>query len=141
MGHEVRIIKRAGYDPFRISQFHNEPLIDMDKGFLKDVVREASGYEVVHLHTLYKIIPDLRKKYREKKLVLHYHGSEARGTKDDPLRVVAEDKADVILGSTEDLKNFVENIVFVPNPVDTEHFTPFSQKLKRKGLYYKDPKR
>ncbi len=78
----------------------------------------------MHVHTLYKIIPDLRKKYRDKKLVLHYHGSEARDRQGDPLRAEAEGKADVLVGSTADLKEFVDNIVYVPNPVDTEHFTP-----------------
>ena len=85
-GHEVRILKRAGYDPFGISQFYGEPLLDMDgKSFLKFAVKQADGYDAVHVHSIYKIIPDLRKKYPDKKLVLHYHGSEVRD-KADPLR-------------------------------------------------------
>jgi len=124
MGHRVRILKRAGYDPFGISKFYGEPLLDMDgKAFLKYAVKEAAGYEVVHVHTIHKIIPDLRKKYRDKKLVLHYHGSEARDRQGDHLRAEAESKADAVLGSTADLKDFISNIVHVPNPVDTEHFT------------------
>jgi hypothetical protein len=123
MGHDVRILKRAGYDPFGISQFYGEPLLDMDgKAFIKYAIKEAAGYDVVHVHTLYKIIPDLRRKYRDKKLALHYHGSEARDRRDDPLKAEAESKADVIIGSTDDLRDFVDNIVCVPNPVDTEHF-------------------
>ena len=124
MGHRVRILKRTGYDPFGISKFYGEPLLDMDgKPFLKYAMKEAAGYDVVHVHTIYKIIPDLRKKYRDKKLVLHYHGSEARDRQDDPLRAEAESKADAVLGSTADLADFAGNIVHVPNPVDTEHFT------------------
>jgi len=127
-GHDIRILKRAGYDPFGISRFYGEPLLDIDgKAFLKYAMREAANYDVVHVHTLYKIIPDLRKKYRDKKLVLHYHGSEARVRQNDPLKAEAESKVDVILGSTADLKNFVENIVHVPNPVDTDHFAPGSR--------------
>ena len=123
LGHEVKILKRAGYDPFGISQFYGEPLLDMDgKAFLNYVMKEAAGYDVVHVHSLYKVIPDLRKKYRDKKLVLHYHGSEARDKRGDPLKAVAESKADVILGSTADLKDFVDEIVYAPNPVDTDHF-------------------
>jgi glycosyltransferase involved in cell wall biosynthesis len=123
MGHEVRILKRSSYDPFGISQFYGEPLFDMDgKAFLKYAIKEAAGYDVIHIHTLYKIVPDLRKKYRDKKLMLHYHGSEARDRRDDTLKAEAESKADTILGSTADLKDFVDSIVYVPNPVDTEHF-------------------
>lgn len=125
IGHKVRILKRSGYDPFGISQFYCEPLLDMDgKAFLKYAIKEAAGYDVIHVHTLYKIVPDLRKKYRDKKIVLHYHGSEARDKQGDPLRAEAESVADAILGSTPDLKNFVDDVVYVPNPVDTEHFAP-----------------
>jgi len=132
MGHKVRILKRSGYDPFGISQFYGEPLLDMDgKAFLKYATKEAAGYDVVHVHTLYKIVPELRKKYRDKKLVLHYHGSEARDRQGDPLKAEAESKADAILGSTADLKDFVDNIVYVPNPVDTEHFAPGSRSNDR----------
>jgi glycosyltransferase involved in cell wall biosynthesis len=139
-GHEVRIHKRAGYDPFGISQFYNEPLLHMDgKAFLKYAIKEAAGYDVVHVHTLYKIIPDLRKKYRDKKLVLHYHGSEARSRQGDPLKAEAESRADVVLGSTDDLKDFVDDIVGVPNPVDTEHFAPGSS-LNGKAFMIRTPR-
>jgi hypothetical protein len=124
-GHEVRILKRAGYDPFGISQFYGEPLLDMDgKAFLKLVAKEVGNFDLVHVHSLYKVIPDLRKKYRDTKIVLHYHGSEVRSKQDDPIRAEAESKADAILGSTEDLKAYVSNMTCIPNPIDTEHFTP-----------------
>lgn len=124
-GHDVRIAKRAGYDPFGILQFYGEPLLDMDgKAFLKLVTKEAGNYDLVHVHSLYKVVPDLRKKYRDLRIVLHYHGSEVRGKQGDPLRAEAENKADAIFGSTEDLKGYVNNMIYVPNPVDTEHFTP-----------------
>jgi len=124
-GHEVRILKRAGYDPFGISQFYGEPLLDMDgKAFLKLVTKEAGNFDLVHVHSLYKVVPDLWKKHRDIKIVLHYHGSEVRGKQDDPLRAEADSKADAILGSTEDLKAYVSSMACIPNPVDTEHFTP-----------------
>jgi glycosyltransferase involved in cell wall biosynthesis len=140
MGYKVRILKRVGYDPFGIFQFYNEHLLNMDgKAFLKYAINEAKDYDVVHVHTLYKIIPDLRKKYRDKKVVLHYHGSEARDRLGDPLKAEAESKANVILGSTEDLSNFVDNIVCVPNPVDTEHFIPGS-RANGKAFSIKTPR-
>jgi glycosyltransferase involved in cell wall biosynthesis len=132
MSHDVEILKRTRYDPFGISQFYSEPLLDLDgKSFLKYVVKQADGYDVVHVHTIYKVIPELRKKYRDKKLVLHYHGSEIRGRQSDPIRMEAEEKSDIILGSTQDLKDYVKGIVYVPNPVDTEHFRPVSRRGDR----------
>jgi hypothetical protein len=125
MGHDVSILKRAGYDPFGISQFYGEPLLDMDgKSFLKHAVKQAAGYDIVHVHTIYKVIPELRKKYPDKRLVLQYHGSEVRGRQSDPFRAEAEKKSDAIIGSTQDLKDYVDGIAYVPNPVDTEHFKP-----------------
>jgi hypothetical protein len=141
IGHEVRILKRAGYDPFGISQFYHEPLLEMDgKTFLKYAIMEARNYDVVHVHTLYKIIPDLRKKYRDRKLVLHYHGSEARNRQSDPVKVEAESKANVIIGSTADLKEFVEDIVHLPNPVDTEHFAPHGAGSNGKAFTFRTPR-
>jgi hypothetical protein len=123
-GHDVKIAKRAGYDPFGISRFYGEPLLDMDgKAFLKLVTKEAGNYDLVHVHSLYKVIPELRKKHLDIKIVLHYHGSEVRNKQDDPLRAEAESKADAILGSTADLKADVDNMIYMPNPVDTDHFT------------------
>jgi glycosyltransferase involved in cell wall biosynthesis len=140
MGHEVRILKRTGYDPFGISQFYNEPLLDMDgKTFLKYAMREAAGYDVVHVHTIHKVIPDLHKKYPDKKLILHYHGSEARDGQRNLMKAEAESKADVVLGSTEDLRDFVDNIVYVPNPVDTEHFSP-SSRSNAKAFTIRSPR-
>jgi len=125
-GDYVKILKRSGYDPFAIFPFYNESLIDIDgKNFLKLCLKEAKNYEVIHIHTLFKIIPELRKKYKDKRIILHYHGSEVRVKEDnvDPLRLDAEQKSDVILVSTSDLLNYVNNEAqYFPNPVDTEHF-------------------
>lgn len=130
LGHKVRILKRAGYDPFGISQFYGEPLADIDgKEFLKLVAKEASGYDVVHVHSIYKIVPDLRKKYRDKKIILHYHGSEVRGKRGDPLREEAEGKADAVIGATKDLGEYASNMVHIPNPVDTDHFKPSGNNI------------
>jgi hypothetical protein len=132
MGHDVRILKRAGYDPFGISQFYGETLLDMDgKAFLKHVVKQAADYDVVHVHTIYKVVPELRKKYPDKNLVLHYHGSEVRGRQSDALRVKAEKESDIVMGSTQDLKDYVDGITYVPNPVDTEHFRSDSRPGSR----------
>jgi len=137
MGHEVTIIKRAGYDPFGIFQFYGEALLEMrGSDYLKYVIKEAGGHDLVHVHSLYKIIPDLRKKYRDKKIVLHYHGSEIRGKQDlDLIRIKAENKADRILVSTPDLQEYVSNSVYVGNPVDTEHFKSDNNRIDKDNAF------
>jgi glycosyltransferase involved in cell wall biosynthesis len=124
-GHFVKILKRSGYDPFAIFKFYNEPLIDIDgKKFLQLAIKEAKDYDVIHIHSLFKIIPELRRQYNDKVLVLHYHGSEIRGKDIDSVRLEAEDRSDIILVSTSDLLDYISNdkVQYLPNPIDTEHF-------------------
>lgn len=138
LGHDVRILKRAGYDPFGIFDFYREPLLNTDgKSFIKSAIVQASQCEAIHVHSLYKIIPELRKRYPEKKLVLHYHGSEARKEIKDSVQLQAEQDSDAVIGSTDDLKPYVGNaMIHVPNPIDTDHFKPGAESCgSRKGAF------
>ena len=125
-GNQVSILKRAGYDPFGIFGFYREPLISSDgKSFIKHAIKQAEKFDVIHVHSLYKIIPDLRRKYRDKIIVLHYHGSEARKESKDLVQEEAEEMSDVLVGSTSDLARFVgSGMKYIPNPIDTDHFAP-----------------
>jgi hypothetical protein len=77
------------------------------------------------VHSLFKIVPELRKKYRDKKVVLHYHGSEARKQSKDSIQRQAEEMCNAVIGSTKDLEQFTgQSMIYIPNPVDTEHFRP-----------------
>lgn len=143
LGHEVKIMKRTGYDPFGIFDFYKEPLFQVDgKSFIKSAIVQASRHEVIHVHSLFKIIPELRKRYPEKKLVLHYHGSEARKEAKDSVQLHAEQDSDAVIGSTEDLKPYVGNVmIHVPNPIDTDHFKPAldSNSVGRSAFTFKTP--
>jgi hypothetical protein len=108
LGHDVTILKRAGYDPFGIFEFYRESLLDIDgKSFIKNAIKQAAEFDVIHVHSLYKIIPDLRRKYRDKILILHFHGSEARKAPKDPIQEQAMELSDAVIGSTEDLAQYV----------------------------------
>ncbi|HLG37393.1 MAG TPA: hypothetical protein VI338_04605 [Nitrososphaera sp.] len=126
LGHKVRIMKRAGYDPYGILDFYGEPQLEVDgKTFIKKAIGQARDYDIVHVHSLYKIIPEIRSKYAEKKLVLHYHGSEARKETKDSVQLDAEQDSNAVIGSTTDLKPYVGNdMIYVPNPIDIDHFRP-----------------
>jgi hypothetical protein len=139
MGYDVTILKRAGYDPFEIFKFYGELMLDMRGGaYLKYVLKEAKKYDLVHVHSLYRVVPDLKRKYPDKKIILEYHGSELRGKRDgDPTRKEAENKADAILVSTPDLLEFVRNAKYIPNPVDTEHFKPDSTIANNRAFMFK----
>jgi hypothetical protein len=135
LGHDVMILKRAGYDPFGIFEFYRESLLDIDgKSFIKNAIKRAAEFDVVHVHSLYKIIPDLRRKYRDKILILHFHGSEARKAPKDPIQEQAIELSDAVIGSTEDLAQYVgSEMTYIPNPVDTDHFKRPTISLEPKG--------
>lgn len=81
-GHKVKIMKRSGYDPFGFFNFYNESLVSSDNDeFLKLCIKDAQKYEVIHVHSIFHIVPKLRERYPSKKLILHYHGSEVRSKK------------------------------------------------------------
>jgi hypothetical protein len=126
LGHDVLVMKRLGYDPFQVFQFYGLPLLDLDgKSFLNQVTKKAREYDIIHVHSISKIIPDLRKRYPNKTIILHYHGSDVRGAVKTSLQLSGEELSDAIIGSTEDLQPHVgSKMLHVPNPVDTEHFRP-----------------
>lgn len=133
LGHQSDVIKNYGFDPYGHISFYggNEFKTRIWVGeFYFYCLWKSRNYDLIHVHYLYKLIPLLRKFFPKKKIILHYHGSDCRYT---PLakRKKAEKMADVVLLSTPDLKEFVPEGLYVPNPIDTEHFkkkTPISDK-------------
>jgi hypothetical protein len=124
LGHEVSVIKRDGFDKFGIMQFYNETILKSHLGwlFLKTALNYAKDYDVIHVHDLFQLIPKLKVKYSNKKIILHYHGTRLRETSMEK-RNEAESFADIVLVSTPDLLKFV-NAQYLPNPIDVEHFFP-----------------
>jgi len=123
-GHSFEILKRDGYDPFDIMKYYGEITLSISGyEFLKLCVKRANHVDVIHVHDIFQIIPQIRKKYDKKKIILHYHGSKLRNTSLSE-RIEAEKSADSILVSTQDLldNNFAKEAHHVPNPIDTELF-------------------
>lgn len=133
-GHEVRVIKRAGFDRFGIMDFYGEKTFKtfFGRGFLKIALKEARNYDIIHIHDLFKVVPQIRKKYPDKKIMLHYHGSILRNNPSN-IRFEAESCSNQVLVSTPDLTKFV-NAIYIQNPVDTEHFTPREINKNNKAL-------
>jgi hypothetical protein len=145
LGHSVDILKRNGYDPFHIFTFYKEPLYDLDgKKFINFVIDESKKYDAIHVHSLYKIVPQIRKKYKDKTIILHYHGSELRnGLSDISLHKLikeADNKANYVFLATPDLIKYdSEKRMYIENPIDLEHFKPIIMKnqTKKKFLTFK----
>ena len=134
MGHEVKVMVRKGYDPFGIEAHYgvkgtHSLLPPRGKRFLKDAVKTAKNYDVIHVHHVYEIVPAMKRAYPDKIVVLHYHGTELRENPQEA-RAESEKYADRILVATPDLLRFVKG-AYIPNPIDTELFSP--REITRNG--------
>ena len=85
--------------------------------------RMAPGYDVLHVHGGgTEIVPVLRKKHPDKRIILHHHGDNLRGM-DPSYRDEHDRHADKVLVSTPDLCEYGGH-EWLPNPVDTDLFAP-----------------
>jgi hypothetical protein len=134
LGHESKVIKRAGFDKMKIFSFYRGTEFKTMFGskFLKIAEKEAGKYDIIHVHDLFNLVPNLKKKYPNKKIILQYHGSRLRKTPQEK-RSKDECFADKILVSTPDLKEFVDS-EYIPNPIDTEHFSIKKKIRNNKAL-------
>lgn len=87
------------------------------------VARQARGCDVVHVHGNWEWLKPLRGALpRTTLLAMHHHGDHLRLAAQDDVKA-AEVHADLALVSTPDLLDYGEHRTYLPNPVDTEHFS------------------
>jgi len=122
------VLSRKKFDPFGLTTY-GECWDCGGKVFTCKALWEARKYHLFHIHGLDRVVPLLKFLYPNKPIVLHYHGSDIRErwNKRKPFWRFA----DVILVSTKELlEGSPEGVIYIPNPVDTDLFTP-----KHKILY------
>jgi len=122
------------YDPFSITAFYgNEVLESRSKfDFTSAALKLARDYDIVHLHSMWKIAPLFRLKYPDKVIIFHWHGTDIRGQLPfyyNALRQLSIRSADVHIAATPDLLQYFphwlteqDRLFYLPNPVDREHF-------------------
>lgn len=150
-GHDAMVIwNKDVVDKYGIYDFYKEYLTNVTyEKFTQTCLKEAENVDVIHVHGYIDILFELRKRFqRQKKIILHYHGTDIRGLKKQelPHRSVRSDiaiklkmlyrkkigharaqkLADAICVSTPDLLPLVRNGIHIPIPIDTEHFSPKS---------------
>jgi hypothetical protein len=150
-GHEARVIwNKDVADKYGIYDFYKDYLINVTyEKFAQTCLKESENVDVIHVHGYIDILFELRKKFLEqKKIILHYHGTDIRGLKKLELphrslisdtaiklkmlyrkkigQAKAQKLADAVCVSTPDLLPLVRNGIHIPIPIDTEHFSPKS---------------
>lgn len=135
LGHETRVMKRDGFDPFEILPFYGWKASRhwFRRTFMRQVLNEAKSYDTVHVHDIYRLIPVLANRDPDQVRILHYHGSRLRDTPQESRRE-AENLSDLIYVSTPDLLPHISpdnRPSYLPNPVDTDHFAPRPMETNR----------
>jgi hypothetical protein len=150
IGHNAKVLRRSNYDPYGIYEYYRDLVEFVDeKDYLDKCVSEATRADVVHIHSRTDALQYLKKKLeKEIKLIMHFHGSDLRGIKQnfthqkitsipklfiknynsrrirERNNLLAENYADRIILSTPDLQEKIKMTIpiVLDNPVDTEHF-------------------
>lgn len=131
LGHEAQVIKRYGFDPCGIDEFYNTRCFDVSAWRFYQIARSlAKDFDILHIHSAYKlclVMPFAKK-------VIEFHGCDLRGH-DSLLNKIGRKMADKIIVSTPDLLEIVEDAVWLPNPVDTDHFVRKGHFKPHTALY------
>jgi hypothetical protein len=147
-GNESKVIRVKNTDKYGIDEFYKEyGLFVAPEELVYKSIEEAKKADVIHVHSLPEMVINIRKIYGGSKIIiLHYHGTDIRGfSKDNSrtfnlrnilkpenivkkikkrrLHIKAQRLADRVIVSTPDLIQLVKGSVFLPNPIDTDHFT------------------
>lgn len=148
-GHDAKVIwNKDVADKYGIYDFYKDYLINVKYGkFTETCIQEGQTADVIHVHGYIDILFALRKKFhRQKKIILHYHGTDIRGLKKQELphrsllsdtmiklkmfyrkkigHIRAQKLADAVCVSTPDLLPLVRSGIHIPIPIDIEHFSP-----------------
>jgi len=132
---ESLVVHRKALDPYDLTTYGK--LWDCGpKEFTLRTFVKAKGYDIVHVHYFYRIIPYMRILYPSKPIIMHFHGDDIRGKWEARRRYWK--KADLVLYSTPDLREHdtPKNAVHVPNPVDTEIFHPLGMRPGPKQAFH-----
>jgi hypothetical protein len=162
-GDDSRVIKISSVDKYGINHFYQDYMYFVtSEEFVAKCIERAEHADVIHVHSMIDILISLRKKFgRSKKIILHYHGTEIRGSHQrvegstsqsnlvytlflkakrrarkllrNRRHLKAQRLADAVIVSTPDLLQWVTNCTYLPNPVDTEYFKADTIYGKKKG--------
>lgn len=123
LGHEVQVIKQERHDEYGFLKFYNETFLDMDgKEFDDFAVDLSKHFDIIHVHSIHDIAQLVKTLYPDKKVFIHYHGSDLRT---NPINTECNKIVDGIFYATPDLRIILpERAKYIPTIVDTEVFYP-----------------
>jgi len=135
-GTRSRMVASVEWDPFGMTppEWKRDYRGHSKIRLVWDVFREALHADVIHVHSLDKVVPLLS--LLGCRVVLHYHGSDIRGRWME--RKQYWECADRILVSTRNLlEGAPKHAKYQPNPIDVDRFKPDPDlSLHRAALHF-----
>ena len=83
-----KVVKLDKYDKFGFYKFYKDyvNITTSEELFFNSILEESKKADIIHVHSKVELVPYLRNKYgKSKKIVLHYHGTDIRGLKNQKL--------------------------------------------------------
>jgi len=103
--------------------------------FYVAIVKMMRNYDIIHIHGFDRwmiILEIIGRFFFRKKIVLHSHN---KLTDEGILRRILSFFAHIVLVSSPDLLHLFSEAVWIPNPVDIEHFYPVYNPSNRYGCF------
>lgn len=121
-GTKSDVVTRKAADPMGLTTY-GRTVGDGPSLFFLRCLLIGGGYDVVHVHSLDRIVPWLKRIRPSRPVVLHYHGTDILNRWEE--KKGRWQRADYIAYSTPNLAaGSPEGAVHFPNPVDTDLFHP-----------------
>lgn len=125
----TKVLMRSIHDPFDMTKYYGQESLDLEgRPFLDYAKRVAEDYGIIHIHGLFEIVPEYKKIFPKKKIVLHFHGSNLTNAKDIDELIRCTKEADRVICATPDLMDILINKgispILILNPIDTDLFKP-----------------
>ena len=132
-GHEAVVTSFASMDPFGFLTYYGEHRMETNSQIWIQYVMDhmVPDYDIIHVHFMWGVIPHIRQRHPDKKIICHYQGSDARTFPTDTNRQHAESLADAVLYSIGDIKHLMpERAVRFYAPIDSEMFKKKAMRFK-----------
>lgn len=133
-GYTSDVIMRGIHDPYGMTKYYGNDTVELDGyPFKMHCKKKAYDYGIIHMHGTYELVGEYKKLFPNKKIVLHFHGTNLINPRDEQELVDNAKLADAIIVATPDLIPHVEKRPELPKPtlclnaVDTDLFKPMPE--------------
>ena len=134
-GYKTRVLMRYVHDPFKMTDYYGDESTMLDGiNFYQYAILACFDFDIIHIHGVTELVAMIRSRYPDKKIIIHYHGSDIANCSNNELRISQTISANAICYSTPDLAQYLpDNAIYIPNAINTNLFRPI--ECKKDGAF------